>query len=149
MEETDDVHGTLGGVRMEHMLIKCSKKEGRTVRVRVRVLVAWPTEGERSVPFRTIVRGSCHAPSMYHPCTIHVPSMHHCTIHLPSMYHPRTIHVQPMYHPCTTHVPSMYNPRTIHVPSTYHPCTALVPSCLLYTSPSPRDLSTSRMPSSA
>ena len=28
-------------------------------------------------------------------------------------------------------------------------CVALFPSCLLYTSPSPRDLSTSRMPSSA
>ena len=34
-------------------------------------------------------------------------------------------------------------------PSTTAPTTTDTPPCLLYTSPSPRDLSTSRMPSSA
>ena len=35
----------------------------------------------------------------------------------------------------------VFKPRAIKIPSVYN--------CLLYTSPSPRDLSTSRMPSSA
>ena len=36
-----------------------------------------------------------------------------------------------------------------HIVSVYDPAEEILSACLLYTSPSPRDLSTSRMPSSA